>query len=249
MESGFYAAFTGLVARLEALDVAANNLANVNTTGYKAEREFYRAFTAASRNAARLSPLNRAVNDYGILGGTTIDLGPGSLEHTGNDFDVALEGRGFLTVQTSAGPRYTRNGNLHIGPDGKLLTAQNDPVLGEPGRPIQIFGSGRISISTDGTISSNGAVIARLKLVDFPAGTPFTPEGNSYFAAPKESERNVSSSVAVRQGNLEASNFSAVAGATGLIALQRHAELLRRALTIFNDDFDRVAAQQIPSLT
>lgn len=244
MDSGLYAAFTGLVARTEALDVAANNLSNVGTTGYKAEHEFYRALIA-STNGARLSSLNRAVNDYGVLGGATIDLTPGSLQKTGNDLDVALEGKGFLVAQTPAGLRFTRNGNLHLGPNGKLLTAQGDAVLGDQG-PIEITG-GNISISPDGTISSDGAVVAKLRLADFAPGTQLTPQGSSYFNAPNGSE-HLATNPEVRQGALEASNFNAVQGAVGLIALQRHAELLRHALTIFNDDFNKSATQQLPQV-
>jgi len=244
MDSGLYAALTGLVARTEALDVAANNLSNVSTTGYKAEHEFYRAVIESAKGA-KLTPLNRAVNDYDVLGGTHVDLSAGSLQKTGNDLDVALEGSGFLVAQTPAGVRYTRNGNLHLGPGGKLLTAQGDAVLGDQG-PIQITGN-NISISADGTVSSDGAVVARLRLADFAPGTLLLPEGSSYFNAPQGSE-HVATDAVVRQGNLEASNFNVVEGAVGLIALQRHAELLRRALTIFNDDFNRAAAQQLPSV-
>jgi flagellar basal-body rod protein FlgF/flagellar basal-body rod protein FlgG len=128
MDSGFYAAFTGLVARTQALDVAANNLANVNTTGYKAQREFYSSLEASMKRGA-LSPLNRAVDDFGVLGGAAVDLQNGSLERTGNDLDVALEGPGFFVAQTKNGVRYTRNGGFHQTQSGQLVTAAGDPVI------------------------------------------------------------------------------------------------------------------------
>ena len=82
MDSGFYSAFTGLAARMQSLDLVANNLANVNTVGYKGQKEFYRAFMASLQNG-RLTPLNQAVNDFGLLGGSRVDFTAGSLDSTG----------------------------------------------------------------------------------------------------------------------------------------------------------------------
>jgi flagellar basal-body rod protein FlgF len=248
MDSGFYAAVTGLVSRADALDVLANNLANASTTGYKAQHEFYQALTTA--NNAGLNPLNQAINNYGILGGAEIDLRAGSIERTGNQLDVALEGSGFLTVQTTSGIRYTRNGSLHVGPNGELLTDAGDKVLAVPPNPKSgpvpiILPDGPISISPDGTISSQGAVVAQLNLVAFPQGTALTSQGASYFAAP-EGTGQPASSVAVRQGALEASNYNPIQGTVDLITLQRHAQLLERALSIFDSSFTQAAAQDLP---
>src|SRR5208283_1966384 len=100
----------------------ANNLANLNTTGYKGQMEFYRSVEASMGNH-RLSPLNQAVNNYGVLGGTAVDLKTGEFQKTGNDLDLAMEGAGFFVVNTPAGTRYTRNGSFHTDAAGRLLTA------------------------------------------------------------------------------------------------------------------------------
>jgi len=251
MDSGFYAAVTGLMSRVDALDLLANNLANVSTTGYKAQNEFFQALTAASNPG--LSPLNQAVNDYGIVGGTETDLRAGSIERTGNPLDIALEGSGFLTVQTASGISYTRSGNLHLSPDGVLLTADGDKVLGVPPNPkadpVPItIPPGPVSISADGTISSQGAVVAQLNLVDFPHGTALTAQGSSYFQAPKGSAQPATN-LTVRQGSLEGSNYNPVQGTVDLIAIQRHAELLDKAISTFNSDFDQAAASDLPRVT
>jgi len=245
MHSGYYAAFTGLLARTDALDVLANNLANLSTTGYKAQHEFYRCLVAASGNRT-LSPLNRAINNFGVLGGATVDLRPGTLERTGNPFDVAMEGSGFLCVQTQAGVRYTRNGNLHAGTDGRLLTANGDTVLGEQG-PIEVSGE-PVDISTDGTISVRGAVLARLRVVDFAPGTQLMPEGNAYYSAPAGADQPAADP-RVRQGNLESSNLNPVVGAVSLIALQRHAGLLEKALEVLHSDFNRAVVEDVPRVS
>src|ERR1700731_906196 len=102
MDSGFYSTYSGFAARMDELEIVANNLANVNTAGFKSQREFYRSFTA-SLLAQSPPPLmmtvseavHRAANQFGVLGGTRLDLSQGTLEMTGNDTDVALEGPGF----------------------------------------------------------------------------------------------------------------------------------------------------------
>ena len=243
MNSGYYAAFAGLLARTHALELAANNLANVSTTGYRAQRVFYRSF-AASLDGAAASPLNRAINNFGVLGGARLDLSAGTLEPTGNDFDLAVEGSGFFVIQTRAGVRYTRNGSFHVATSGQLVTAAGDLVLDERVRPITVP-SGPVSVSANGTLSVGGAVVARLRLVDFEPGTVLKPEGNSYFSAPAGTERPAADS-GVHQGTLEASNLNPTAAAVALITLQRQAEMLQRALSIFHNEFNRMAAEELP---
>jgi flagellar basal-body rod protein FlgF/flagellar basal-body rod protein FlgG len=244
VDSGYYAAFTALLAGTQALELAANNLANISTTGYKAQREFYKSLTATLDNShqRQLSTLNQAINNYGVLGGSRVDVQPGMLERTGNDLDVALEGSGFFVVQTKAGLRYTRNGNFRLDVDGQLVTARGDIVMGDQG-PIQIP-SGSVSISPDGTISSQGAVVDRLDTVDFAPGTVFVPEGNSTYKAATGSP-TPAVDPRVRQGMLEASNMNSITGTIGLIMIQRQTQLFEQALSIFHNDFDKSAAEDL----
>jgi flagellar basal-body rod protein FlgF/flagellar basal-body rod protein FlgG len=241
MDSGFYAACTGLLARTEALDLVANNLANLNTTGYKAQVEFYSSLEASVGNR-RLTPLNQAVNDYGVLGGAAVDFNKGELQKTGNELDLAMEGSGFFVVNTPAGIRYTRNGNFHTDANGHLLTATGDQVMGEQD-PVELP-SGIITISSDGTVSQQGAVVATIKLVTFKPGTRLTTEGKAYFQAPAGSEQPADNP-ALSQGMLESSNMNPVVGTLSLITLQRHAQLLQQALSIFHSVFNNAPAQDL----
>jgi len=95
MDSGYYVAYAGLASRMQALDVVASNLANASTSGFKAQSSFYQALSAAQGDEI-LSPVNQAVNLFGILGGSQVDLRSGALEPTGNDLDLAMEGAGFF---------------------------------------------------------------------------------------------------------------------------------------------------------
>lgn len=243
MDSGLYAACAGLVARTQALDVAANNLANVNTTGYRAQQELFREVLASKGNR-NLTSINQAVNSYGVLGGSHVDIASGQLERTGNVLDVGIEGRGYFPVQTAAGVQYTRNGNFHVASGGTLVTSSGDAVQGAQG-PIHIP-DGEVAISADGTISVNGALAGKLRLVDFAPATPLAASGSGYYTAPSASE--IPSQAQLRQGLLESSNVNPVATAVGLIALQRHAEMLQRALSTFHSEFNRIAAEELPKV-
>lgn len=171
-----------------------------------------------------------------------MDLKAGEFQKTGNDLDLALEGSGFFVVKSAAGIQYTRNGSFHTDVAGNLLTATGDTVMGTLG-PVQLPG-GPITISSDGTISQDGAVVASLKLVTFKPGTNLTPAGDSYYQAPAGSDLPADDP-RLSQGTLESSNLNPVAGAVSLITLQRHAQLLQQALSIFHSVFDAAPAQDL----
>jgi flagellar basal-body rod protein FlgF len=142
VNSGLYAACAALIARTQSLDVAANNLANVNTAGYKSQQPIFRSILA-QRASAQTGALNGAVNDFAVLGGSRTDAAQGNLERTANDFDCAIDGPGFFAVQTKAGVRYTRDGRFQLSSEGMLVTSGGDAVLGEQG-PIRLP-SGKLS--------------------------------------------------------------------------------------------------------
>jgi flagellar basal-body rod protein FlgF/flagellar basal-body rod protein FlgG len=190
-------------------------------------------------------PLIRAVNDYTAINGTRLNLATGQLQATGNDFDVALQGSGFFVVQTSDGVKYTRNGQFKLGADRTLITSAGDPVMGEGG--VIRLPAGQLSVSTDGTMSVDGALVGRLRVIDFPPATALEAVGNGYFDAPAANARPATQ-IAIRQGAIEQSNVDPIAEAIGLVALQRHAEMLQRALTMFHTELNKVAVEDIPRL-
>jgi flagellar basal-body rod protein FlgF/flagellar basal-body rod protein FlgG len=241
VNSGYYAAFTGLVARLEALDVIASNLANVNTSGFRAQREFYNAVTANLTNVP-LTPLNRAINDFGVLGGSTLDLRQGSLQSTGNPLDLAISGSAFFAIQTPRGVRYMRNGSFHINATGQLLDSQENAVLGLNG--ALNLPPGDVAIGEDGSLSVAGAVAGKLRLADFVPGTNLQQEGSSYLVAPPSAEQPAAASK-VEQGMLESANLNPVTLTVTMMDLQRHAELLERTLSIFQNDLNRTAIEDL----
>jgi flagellar basal-body rod protein FlgF/flagellar basal-body rod protein FlgG len=240
VDSGFYAACAGLISRTQALDLAANNLANTSTTGYRGQHEVFRQlFAGIVPNGS----LNRAVNSYGVIGSAATDFTQGSLQRTDSPLDFAIEGNAFFAVQTADGVRYTRAGDFHLRADRTLVTSADDPVLGDQG-PIRVP-EGKLTVSDDGILSIGGAIAGRLRTVQFDAGAELTPAGNSYYTAPQAAARNATGST-VRQGMIEQSNVSPISAAVGLITTQRHAESLQRALSLFHNEFNRIAAQELP---
>jgi len=242
MNSGYYAACTGLIARTESLETIANNLANVSTTGFRGRHNMFSSVLAATGHNA-LSVLNQDTNDYGVLGSTRLDTTQGALERTGNDLDLAIEGPGYFAVQTANGTAYTRGGNFRVSPQGQLTTSAGDPLLGDNG-PIAVVGS-PLSISSDGTISVAGAIAGRLKITEFAPSVDLQNVGSSYFTAPAGTGAAATGSN-VRQGMLESSNVNPVTSVVELITAQREVETMRRVLTMFNSELDKTAAQDLP---
>ena len=243
MDSGFYAAMTGLVARTQALDTAASNLANSQTPGYRAEREFFRS--ALLGPDALDSQLGETLNNFGLLGGDRLSMAQGPLEQTGNPLDLAIEGQGFFAIQTSNGIRYTRDGSFHRSRTGQLVTAAGEPVLAASGQAISVP-PGEVSVGSDGALSVNGGVVATVGVFDFPAGSELAPEGANRYLAPNSVTAIPAKDAAVHQGAIEAANQDVVEGTVDLIAMQRQAEMMQRALTDFHTEFNKFASEDLP---
>jgi flagellar basal-body rod protein FlgF len=244
MDSGYYAACAGLAAQTEALELVAHNLANLSTTGYRGEQATFHSLLAGGA-VVSANPLNAAVNDYGVLGGSRLDLNAGSMVPTGNPLDLAVAGSGFFVVQSPHGLVYTRNGSFHVTPAGQIVTAQGDAVMGQQG-PIALP-DGAVAVSDDGTVSVDGTVVEQLRLVEFSPNTNLEALGNSLYTAPSGSAL-VPASSSIRQGMLENSNVSPVEGAVELITVQRNAEMMQRALSIFDSQFNQTAVTELPKV-
>jgi flagellar basal-body rod protein FlgF len=242
MDSGYYAACAGLAAQTQALELVANNLANLGTAGFRGEQATFQSMLAGGGTVS-WNPLNAAVNDFGVLGGSRVDRSSGNLVATGNPLDLAVAGSGFFVVQSPAGPLYTRNGAFHLTPAGQLVTAEGDAVMGDQG-PI-ILPSGAVTVSGDGTVSVNGDVVATVRVAEFSPDTSLRAMGNAMYAAPDGTALPAASS-SLRQGMIEDSNVSPVEGVVQLISIQRNAEMMQRALTLFDSQFNQTAVQDLP---
>jgi flagellar basal-body rod protein FlgF len=244
MDSGYYAAATAMVARTQVLDTIANNLANASTVGFRGERMVFSSLMADA-GVSNGTALNQAINRYGVLGEVDLDQSQGALQKTGNDLDVAIQGPGYFVVDTPNGTAYTRNGSFQVSGKGELVTPTGDTVMGEGGAIT--MPPGHVSISADGTISVNGAVTGKIKVVEFPASTKITSLGNVYYSAPDDQAQEATQSD-VRQGMLESSNVNPILGMVELVNAQRSAEMMQRALAMFNTEIDKTATQDLPKV-
>jgi len=244
MDSGYYAAYSALLARTEAMDAASSNLANANTSGYRAQREYFR--DAVAGEGAADSQLNGAVNRYGVLGGDQIDLGQGVLVKTGNATDVAIQGQGFFAVKTIHGERYTRDGSFQRSKEGMLVDSAGDPVLDAAHKPITMP-NGTIAVGTDGAVSVDGGVVDQLGVFLAPA-TQLIPEGADEYRVNDARTLKPSQDYSIAQGELEGSNQNIVSGSLQLMLIQRQAEMMQKALSVFHNDFDRAASEDLPKV-
>jgi flagellar basal-body rod protein FlgF len=243
-----YAAYTGLLARTQALDTAANNLANAGTNGFRAQRDTFRGVLASGFSYDQMtsgqvgSQVGESVNGFGVLGASAMDLGQGAVVPTGNSLDLALSGQGFFAIQTANGVRYTRDGSFLKSPDGQIQTQRGEPVLDAQMQPITVP-SGTVEVSADGTVSVDAGVVAKVGMFQI-AGSNLTMEGaNRYMAAAGVTP--TAADATVKQGAVEGSNQDAVHGTMQLILVQRQAEMMQKALGVFNNDFDKTAVEEI----
>jgi flagellar basal-body rod protein FlgF len=249
MDSGLYAVYTGLMARTQALDTAANNLANAGTNGFRAQHDYFSGVLAGGLDQVpeTSSQVGQSVNGFGVLGGNRLDLGQGELTSTGNPLDLALEGQGFFGIQTANGIRYTRDGAFFRSSAGVLQTGQGEPVLDANQKPITIP-TGEIHISSDGSVSvstvAGSAIVGKVGVFDFTDQSALTAEGANRFSA--GGVKPIAGSAVVEQGSLEGANEDAVHGTMQLVLVQRQAEMMQKALGVFNTEFDKTAAEDLP---
>ncbi len=222
--------------KLTQLDFLSNNLANASTTGFKSEHLYY---AMKEKQAQETSPSG--------LGPTSIvmDFAQGTLQHTGNPLDVAIEGEGFFTIDQKDGTTYTRNGGFVLNKDKELVTKSGAKVLGESG-PITINGT-QINIDADGTIRVDGNLAGKLKVVSFAnpgqlirtAGGQYIDEGNA--GLKKNDQYRVSG------GYLEMSNVNAMKEMVEMIDGHRSFETYQKIIQTMSD-LDKISISKIGRL-
>jgi flagellar basal-body rod protein FlgF len=206
------------------LDVIANNVANLDTTGYKADGSLFEEYLSSAARGDQTDARVSFVRDRGVWH----DMTQGPIERTGNPLDVAIDGKSaFLVVQTPNGERYTRNGSLQINASGQLVTGNGDPVLGDSGPITFQPNDHQVSISKDGTISvregtSNAdSQRGKLKLVRFTNLQQLQKDGSSLFNAPAGVTPQEATKATVVQGALEKSNVRGVVEMSRMIEITR----------------------------
>ena len=217
MENAQLIALSRQLALQKQMEVVANNVANINTTGFKAELLLHEEFVMPSARDHSFAPGDQQLS-FTQDWATVHDLTPGSLVQTGNPLDVALAGDGFLVVETQEGERWTRAGALQIDADGTLVTLDGHPVMGDGGPIVFAANETDISIDPTGAIATDAGAKGRLRLVEFEAPQALTRAGSNLFAGgtplPAAATRVV-------QGAIEKSNVSGITEIAEMIRVQR----------------------------
>lgn len=206
------------------MQTIANNLANVNTTGFKADRMMFVEHLVKSEGGERLiDPKLAFVRDIA----TRVDFSEGPLEATGNELDVAIRGEGFFVVQTENGDeRFTRSGRFQLNADGELTTPEGNRILGEGNQPIVVGPTDvDIEITPEGTISSRNGEIGQLRIVRFENLQNVDRESGGLINT--DQQPLDAPDVRVVQGSLEGSNVSPVVELGKMIQLQRTFDAVR----------------------
>ncbi len=236
------AAASGLQARMDSIDLLANNLSNSSTSGYKADREFYSTYLSAAAAAGD----DAAVGDAPVVERNWTDFAQGSLISTGNKTDLALAGPGFFSVTSPNGTLYTRNGSFQISSQGRLVTAEGYTVRAVGGQPVQLDpAAGPIDVSADGQIAQNGNALGQLEVVDFKDPSQLTKAAGAYFINPDPRRITpTGASAQVAQTRLESSNAQPSESAARMVMLLRHFEMLQHAVKI-GSEMNKQALEEV----
>src|SRR5258706_14591630 len=221
MDNSLLVSLSHQLASYRAMDVIANNIANVSTPGFKREAAKFEEFVTMMRPAEGQEGLQPVsfVKDAGVMR----DTNQGNLEQTGATYDVAIAGAGYFAVQTPAGMRYTRDGHFSLAANGNLVTRQGHQLQGDGGAITITPNDGEISIAPDGTVSSvvNGVgnQLAKLKLGDFPDTAALMKQGSNLYSTTQTP--TPPANIAVRQGALVAANVHPVIEISHMIEVMR----------------------------
>jgi flagellar basal-body rod protein FlgF len=237
-------AASGLRARMQSLDLLANNIANASTSGYKGDGEFYTLFASE----AATGNLTEPTATMPMIERQWTDFGQGLLQSTSNALDFGLAGKGFFTAKGPSGPLYTRNGSFHVTTNGALVTADGYSLLDQNGEPIKAEPTLPVEVALDGSIHQKGQPLGQFKLVNFKDPLALIKQGNTYFTNTSDQKPVDATDVQVHQGKIEDSNVSSAQGAVRLVNVMRQFEMMQKAVSISND-MSRQAIEEVAKVS
>ncbi len=230
MLRGIYTSALGMAVLTRRQEASANNLANVNTSGYKKETVVARSFpemlihrlndpTVTTGTPPLVGNLSTGLQIHDIV----TDYSAGFYKESGNPFELALMGEGYFVVNTPQGERYTRNGVFNLSPEGKLVTIDGYPVQGKKGEIV--VGKGDFNVDESGQVFVNGKLVDKLHIVSF--ASPIVKEGSSLFRGEEPVEVE---NPKIAQGFVEESNVNAIEEMVNMINLMRAYEANQKVI-------------------
>lgn len=239
------AAASGMQARIESMDMLANNLANTSSSGFKADREFYTSYLAPELSTES-DPI---IGESPLIQKRWTDFAQGSLIPTGSQTDLALSGNGFFAVNGPNGTLYTRNGNFKMSATGQLVTAEGYPVRLVGNRTLQSQSTDPIVVAADGQVTQSGAALGQIELANFQEPNRLVKFASTYFATDDPSNGpDAASTAEIIQGRTEASNATPAEATARMITLLRHFEMLQHAVKI-GADMNKQSVEEVARVT
>ncbi|MBL8709000.1 MAG: flagellar basal-body rod protein FlgF [Rhodospirillaceae bacterium] len=246
METPTYIVLSRQLGLSRNMETVANNLANVNTTGFKAEGMVFSEYLIRAERPVKLS----YVQDLA----TYRDYREGELQATGNDLDLAIQGDGFFVVQTPEGPAYTRNGRFQLNAAGEVVNQSGYPVLAGGGPLVINPEDGPLAVSTDGVISADltqggnvPIIYGQLDIVTFADNRVLKPQGASTFVTDQPAVAALAENFKVQQRMLEGSNVQSIREMTNMILVQRSYQSAQKFLEGEHERMRRAVNYIIPS--
>jgi flagellar basal-body rod protein FlgG len=243
MSGEIYMAAVAALAYEKRLEVVANNLANVNSAGFKRDDVSFQAYLTSEAGQAQAVqppyPAPQAGSNFWIAYQSRTDFTPGPLKQTGNVFDLAVNGKGLFSAESPEGTVYTRRGNFTLSSEGILVTQEGWPVQGEGGE-IRVEGRSAgpgglaFSVGEDGTVRVNGRDVGRLRIEDFPQSGSLVKTGQGYFKSAGGGGEPLEN-FSIAQGFLEMSNVQAVQSMVEMIEILRGYESYQRVIRAVDD--------------
>lgn len=241
MIKGLYTAASAMNVNMKKMDVTSNNLANVNSTGFKKTGSVQNSFSEML--ISRFD--NKGKQELGSLGGGVeieenyTDHSAGELNHTDNDLDLAIKGRGFFTLQTPEGVRYSRNGSFSLNDQNQIVNSQGHLLLNQSGEPIQTVPGREISIDKNGQINLGELEGDQINVVDFDDYRNLTKIGDNLYQTADGIEGNQVEDSKVLQGYLEGSNVNIVKEMANMIETTRAYETNQKIIQTIDNSLDK----------
>lgn len=269
---GIYTALSGAVAQSLKLDTIANNIANVNTTGFKKDQQTFSEYLTAlekEQDVMKVPRMPASIDSFYELNGgdkafvdaagTYTNFEQGSLKSTGGKLDVAIDGQGFFEVGTPTGVKFTRAGNFTVDGNGQLVTKDGNPVLleggeGEDGlisgdnfdtRTVRVSGAQAITISDAGEVFEGETKLGKLSVVNVANTDALQKVGNNYYTKKENMSAEITAikNPSLKQGFLETSNVNIINEMTDMIMAQRVFEGTQKAISAYDNMSDKLINQ------
>ncbi len=246
MIRGMYMAAMGMLNDMFKLNIIANNLANVDSPGYKQDRAAFKTYLEGTMvsllpsiyRGKKYVPIGK-LEGAAILDEVRADLSQGNVVYTGGKYDLAIDGRGFFAIEKDGKVYYTRAGNFKRDLAGFLVTNDGGFLLDTNGKRVKMQGDWQIS--SDGAImDKNGKVITKIAIYDFTHPEKLKKFGYTYFEETKDSGKAMETNVGVMVGYIEKSNVSALKEMVNMINALRHFEISQRTITSSDALLDRL---------